>query len=102
MRERLGKEFRLDKSNYPRHQPGSICFWESDSATPLSIGGLHFHTTCLWKGLSDSDKPVEDAIILIDDYVEKYPDRNRWPWLGFELETENILEPILKEERNEN
>ena len=102
LRERLGKEFQLDKSNYPRHQPGSICFWESDSANPLPSGGLLFHTTCLWKGLSDSGEPIEDAVILIDDYVEGYPNINKWPRLGFKLETKNIPEPILKEERNEN
>ncbi len=102
LRERLGKEFRLNKSNYPQHQPGSICFWESDSAPLLPTGGLLFHTTCLWKGISDSGKSIEDAVILIDDYVEGYPNINEWPRLGFKLETENIPEPILKEECNEN
>ena len=50
----------------------------------------------VWKGVSEDGKPMEDAMLFFDDQID------RWPWLGFKLETENIPEPILKEERNEN
>ena len=50
----------------------------------------------VWKGVSEDGEPVEDAMLFFDDRID------RCPWLGFKLETENIPEPILKEERNEN
>ena len=50
----------------------------------------------VWKGVSEDGKPMEDAMLFFDDQID------RWPWLGFKLETENIPEPILKEERSEN
>ena len=50
----------------------------------------------VWKGVSEDGEPIEDAMLFFDDRID------RWPWLGFKLETENIPEPILKEERNEN
>ncbi len=50
----------------------------------------------VWRGVLKDGELVEDAMLFFDDRID------RWPWLGFKLETENIPEPILKEERNEN
>ena len=78
LRERLHEDYS-ENSNYP------ALLWSR------FLSGIY-----VWKGVSEDREPVEDAMLFFDDRID------RWPWLGFKLETENIPEPILKEKRNEN
>ena len=88
LRERLPTLEEM-KKRLPEDFPASLEY-------PVLPCSLFLSGIYVWKGVSEDGEPVEDAMLFFDDRID------RWPWLGFKLETENIPEPILKEDRNEN
>lgn len=88
LRERLPTLEEMEK-RLPEGYPASLEY----PVLPWSqfISGIY-----VWNGVSEDGEPVEDAMLFFDDRIDK------WPRLGFKLETENIPKSILKEEYNEN
>lgn len=77
------------KKRLPEGYPASLEY-------PMLPCSLFLSGIYVWKGVSEDGEPVEDAMLFFDDRID------RWPWLGFKPETENIPESILKEECNKN
>ena len=86
LRERLPTLEEM-KKRLPEDFPASLEY-------PVLPCSLFLSGIYVWKGVSEDGEPVEDAMLFFADRID------RWPWLGFKLETENIPEPILKEESN--
>lgn len=64
---------------------------------PATMSG-YAYGSYLWEGISDDGDPIGDCIILLNDPDFRHHQVDNPEF----LETKNIPEPILKEERNEN